>query len=207
MYKLNYLFSENQIFDRKHADQQKFEMTFMDEMPLFVFTIQKAFERMCKLRSTIEPSARDRNFNAVLMSGFLKGELLNSCESLVHLDHTGRYYLTKGGEWILYFKKLNSRSYLPDNIETKHVRELDQQLALSLEEAAPVIYIGYTVTKSWDYITGFHAVYSKNNEVIWRSSLDNFVKYSISDENPKIVIPDIEISRIDKDIQIRKKSI
>lgn len=78
------------------------------------------------MRSQIEPSARNRNVNAVFMNGFVKGELLKSYESMIKIDSTGRFCLIKNGEWILYFKKLNSRTHLPENIETQHVKALHQ---------------------------------------------------------------------------------
>lgn len=206
MGKLNYLFSENQIFERKHADQRKFEMAFEGEIPEFIKTIQNSFERMKVIRSGIEPYARDRNLNAVLMSGFLRGELHRCFGSEIRMDHTGRFFYAKDQNWILYFKKLNSKTYLPDNIETKHVVELHRQLALDLAERSPIIYIGYTVTSTWEYITGCHAVYSRDNSIIWRSNLYDLSSCSISINTPKIVIPDIEITSKESSIQIRKKS-
>ena len=93
-------------------------------------------------RSEIEPCCRDRNLSAVLMSGFLRGEL-NECFGLrIGRDSTGRYYFSKDGEWRLYFKKLNSRSFLPENIETKHVVELNQQLSFDFEDRSAVVFIG-----------------------------------------------------------------
>lgn len=204
MGKFNSLFSENQIFNRKHADQRKFETSFREEIPEFITAIQNSFERMKMVRSEIEPYGRDRNLNAVLMSGFLRSELHKSFGSKIRIDHTGRYYYSKDREWIIYFKKLNTRTYLPDNIETKHVAGLHRQLAFDLAERSPVIYIGYTVTKSWDYLTGFHAVYSRDSNIIWRSSLDDLNISSV--ETPKITIPDIGISSKDTGIQIRRRT-
>jgi nitrogen fixation protein len=204
MGKVNYLFSDSQVFERKHASQQKFEMAFIEELPCFVSSFHSSFERMRDIRSRIEPSARDRNINAVLMNGFVKGELLKAYESMIKIDSTGRFCFIKNGEWILYFKKLNSRTHLPENIETKHVMELHKQYSLSMDERSPVIYIGYTVTSSWDYITGCHAVYAKNGAVIWRTDISNM--YSTLTDTPKIIIPDIDIAARDSDIIIRRKS-
>lgn len=204
MGKVNYLFSDSQVFERKHASQQKFEMAFKEELPVFVSSFHSSFERMKNLRSQIELSARDRNFNAVMMNGFVKGALFKSFESNVKIDNTGRFCLIKNGEWILYFKKLNSRTHLPENIETKHVLELHRQYSLSLDERAPVIYVGYTVTSSWDYITGCHAVYSKDGNIIWRTDISNMDSTLV--ETPKIIIPDIDIKVRDTDIIIRRKS-
>lgn len=204
MGKVNYLFSESQVFERKHASQQKFELAFQEELPLFVSSIHRSFERMVSLRSQIELSARDRNINAVLMNGFVKGELFKAYESMVKIDNTGRFCLIKSGEWILYFKKLNSRTHLPENIETKHVMELHQQYSLSLDERAPVIYVGYTVTKSWDYITGCHAVYSKDGNIIWRTDISSMSNALV--EVPRIIIPDIDITASETDIILRRKS-
>lgn len=204
MGKGNYLFSDSQVFERKHASQQKFETAFKEELPVFVSSFHSSFKRMVDLRSQIEPSARDRNINAVLMNGFVKGELFKTYESMVKIDSTGRFCLIKDGEWILYFKKLNQRTHLPENIETKHVMELHQQCSLSLDERSPIIYVGYTVTASWDYITGCHAVYAKDGNVIWRTDISNM--YSAPVEAPRILIPDIDIKARDTEVIIRKKS-
>lgn len=203
MHKSNYLFSESQIFERKHASQQKFELAFQEELPVFVSSIQSSFERLRNFRSQIEPIARDRNINAVLMNGFVKGELYKTYESMLKIDSTGRFCLIKNSEWILYFKKLNSRTHLPENIETKHVMDLHQQYSLSFDERAPVIYVGYTVTKSWEYVTGCHAVYSKDGQIIWRTDISS--TYALV-ETPRIIIPDINISAKDNDIILRRKS-
>lgn len=205
MSKANYLFPECQVFERKHASQQKFELALKEELPLFVTSFHKSFERMIDFRSKIEPSAKDRNFNAVIMNGFVKGELIKTYESMIKIDNTGRFYFIKNGEWILYFKKLNSRTHLPENIETKHVKELQKQYSLSLDERAPVIYVGYTVTTSWDYITGCHAVYAKNGSVVWRTDISNM--HSILIETPRIAIPDIDITARENDVILRRKSI
>ena len=206
MFKSNYLFSKNQIFDRKHADQKRFEIAFSEEIPLFVSSIDNAFERMKSHRSEIQPYCRDRNLSAVLMSGFLRGELYDCFGLKILRDATGRYYFSKDKEWILYFKKLNSKTYLPENIETKHVAGLNQQLSIDFEDRSSVIYIGFTVTKEYDYITGYHAVYSRNGEVIWRSSLDGLSSQVFSTGTPSVTIPDITITGQDKEIQIRRKS-
>jgi hypothetical protein len=206
MSKGNFLFSENQMFDRKHADQRKFETSFREEIPEFIVCTKQAFERMKGLRSGIEPYARDRNLNAVLMSGFLRSELHKCFGSRIRMDHTGRFYFSKDREWILYFKKLNPRTYLPDNIETKHVAGLHQQLAFNLTETSPIIYIGYTVTKDWDYLTGYHAVYSRDSAVIWRSSLDDLGLSSLTVDTPRIISPDAGISSIEPGVRIRRKS-
>lgn len=205
MSKLNYLFTKDQLFERKNADQQKFEVEFKEEIPQFISSIDHSFKQMKDHRSNIPPSARDRNLNAVLMSGFLRGSLLEAFPDLINIDHTGRYFLTKNREWVVYFKKLNPKTLLPENIETKHVKSLHQQLTLSLNEISPIIYVGFTVTQKWDYITGYHAVYSLNNSIVWRSDLSEGI--SMETSNPNITIPDSTLVYPESEVVIRKKSV
>ena len=63
-----------------------------------------------------------------------------------------------------------------------------------------------TNISKYDYITGYHAVYSRNGEVIWRSSLDGLSSQVFSTGTPSVTIPDITITGQDKEIQIRRKS-
>lgn len=142
-----------------------------------------------------------------MMSGFVIGKLIDCFGLKMSRDSTGRHYFSKDGEWRLYFKKLNSKTYLPENIETKHVAGLNRQLSFEFEDRSSVVYIGYTVTKEYDYITGYHAVYIKDSVIVWRSSL-NFPDsaHVFSPGTPSVIIPDVTITSPNTEIQIRRKS-
>jgi hypothetical protein len=206
MYRGNYLFTDEQLFERKHADQQNFERTFKDEMPEFISLFQNSFERLKSIRSSIEPSSRDRNLNAVLMSGFVKGELAKLYGRIVKVDHTGRPYYSKDQQWMLYFKKLNANTFLPDNIETKHVKELHKQLSLDLLDRSPIIFIGYTVSANWEYLTGIYAVYIRNGSVIWRTNLGDHMSNINKEPIIRTKFKDAEIKPKEAEIQIRRRS-
>lgn len=150
MSKGKYLFSENEIFDRKHADQKRFEIAFKEEIPLFISSIDSAFEKMKLHRSEIDPFCRDRNLSSVLMSGFLRGELHDCFGLKISRDGTGRYYFSKDGEWRLYFKKLNSKTHMPENIETKHVIGFNQLSSQMFPSSTPTITVPDLTIKSQD---------------------------------------------------------
>lgn len=203
MYKLSSLFSNKQMFDRKNAEQERFELAFTEEIPLFIRVIDNAFEMMRMHRSSIPPISRGRNLSAVLVNGFIRGELYQTFPDRIRTDHTGRFYLTKNGAWRVYFKKLNPKTLLPENVETTHVKMINNQLTLSLDDYSPIIFIGYTVTRTWDALTGCYAIYTKDEKIVWKSSLTD-ICYETSEH--KIEIPDVKISVPETSI-IRKRSI
>jgi hypothetical protein len=91
------------------------------------------------------PNYKQRNYMAVVMHSYVIGLLSENVRDLLKADKEGRPYLLLGDNMRLYFKKLTPNKYLPSNINTEHVKCLNEQELFENEEKIHVFYAGYVL--------------------------------------------------------------
>ena len=163
---------DSQLVSRILPDQSEFEAALSEELGVFSRIIDESFEMMLKEKARKNPRFLDRSWEAITMSGNIKGLLHSYYPDFLKADGCGRSYFKNDKKYILLFKKLNDRK-LPSNIQTINSRKLYGQYAFNFEVPNPIIFIGYTATDSWELITGKYAVCIKNDRLIWCSDIMN----------------------------------
>jgi hypothetical protein len=197
MYKEMNLFDDSQMISRILPDQAEFESALIKELNVFSIIIDESFAMMQKEKSMKNPRFRDRNWEAITMSGNIKGLLYSSFPDFIKVDSCGRLYFKNEKKYILLFKKLSDQK-LPSNISTVNSRKLYGQYAFSFEVPNPIVFIGYTVNDSWEVLTGKYAVCLKNERIIWISDImNNASNKTVSIQTPQNVPDDLsELIRI-----------
>ena len=163
------LFDESKFVRKKIPEQIEFETSMKDFLPEFGEIFKEAFHMTQKERALKKPNFRDRNWEAVTMSGNIKGLLTERFPEYI-LQDGYRYYFYMKDRYIIYFKKLDNK-LLPSNIMTENTHKINCQYALPEEDPIPVIFIGYTVNTTFDELTGYYAVCMKDEEKKWVSDL------------------------------------
>src|SRR6185437_120378 len=126
------LFDPSDFEARKPANQTDFENRYKDVLAVFPAMVDEAFIRLSRdIYPVVEPASRDRNMMAVLISGFLKGQLVyrfpEYCTHYIN-NNGSRFRLQKENyEW-LYIKKLDVNKK-PSNIETDNSVKIIKQLS------------------------------------------------------------------------------
>jgi len=152
------------------AIQLMFEEAIKSERDVLIDIILKSHHQTITDLSKKGIKYQIRATKSTLMSGNIKGMLYDHFGDNMKESKSGRYYFYKKGEFLLLFKKLNS-SYMPTNIKTKNSGKILNQLPIDFQETLPIVFIGYSVSTSWEYIEKISAVYIANNKVEWVSNL------------------------------------
>jgi hypothetical protein len=192
------LFDDSQMISRKLPDQSEFEAALQNELMNFSHIIDESFAMMQREKTQKNPWFLDRNWEAITMSGNIRGLLHSLYPEFIKVDGCGRVYFKNDKRYILLFKKLNDRK-LPSNIATVNSQKLYGQYAFPFEVANPIVFIGYTVNDSWEVITGKYAVCIKNDRIIWCSDVMN----QESNRSVNINLPNVELEDLTKLIRIR----
>lgn len=161
------------IYEKRQTPE---EITFQNEnielLLAFPSIVNGCFQyKATDILPKINSSSRDRNLHAVLMSGLLKGKLIEMFpEYCSHATH-GRFRLrTSKGEWI-YIKKLDDK-LRPMNIETEETLNIINQVSHSKTDRGANVFLGYTTNKDNSLITGVHVLCIDGAEEVWRIDLD-----------------------------------
>lgn len=176
-------FSQLRLFHRDNRMMSEFESTLGDYLPLIKSAILNSFAELQKERSIKRPRDLNRNWNANTMNGFIHGQLLDLVpEYFVELNH-GRFGVRFPDKFLLLFKKLNKNLH-PESISTLTSNNYLDQLTTSDSETETVVFIGFTVNKTWDQITGIFAVNIISGVIDWVFDFDDIGK-NISIQGPR----------------------
>ncbi|UOE49815.1 hypothetical protein MTO98_01855 [Mucilaginibacter sp. SMC90] len=165
------LFDASQFQKRKAPAQADFENKNLDVLIAFRDMVPRAFARLHKeIFSTIEPISQDKNLPSVVMSGFLKGELIKHFPQLCGHATKQRFQLTGAGNERIFIKKLDTQMR-PSNIPTVDSVLIYNQLSNSHIDVFPNIFLGYTASEDWSDFTGVYAVCIDGEKTLWISDL------------------------------------
>jgi hypothetical protein len=170
MNEVNELFDKSQFVRRILPEQGLFEKTCKNDLIKIKCLIEKSFNSMLDERCGKTKNFRDKNWESITMSGYIKGFLMEEYPGYIWLDSEGRFYFKNETNYKIYFKKLYN-NLLPSNIITGHTKKLYGQYALPLEDKTPIIFLGYT-EDNWNQLTGIYAVCIKDNSRLWVTNLD-----------------------------------
>src|SRR5690242_1690824 len=113
------LFDASKYVKRKSADQIEFETSYLEEVLTMKEIMEQAFESTMESLTTIPVHCQDKNLLAVLMSGYITGNVLEKYPQFTKKDNSGRTLFTKDNKFAVYFKKLD-KNRKPQNIPTDH---------------------------------------------------------------------------------------
>ncbi|GJM27579.1 MAG: hypothetical protein DHS20C17_02140 [Cyclobacteriaceae bacterium] len=190
--KMNFLYG---IDEGKSIRQNRLESLYITKGINIEPTFHQAFD-LTKQDAT-PPHFRGRGWWAHHMNWYAVGLLRKSFSDLMDKDDCGRPFLILDKHVRIYFKKLNNK-YMPDNIVTKHVRDMNTMSLKFDDDTITVLYAGFRVNKNWDEILGCNLVEMQSlNEPCWISDLTELGEKMISDDKvevrpitPPVVIPD-----------------
>lgn len=174
MTKLNTLFDFSKFEKRKTNDQSEFEKSNTQLLIDFKNFVPICFQNLHKkILSVIEPIDQDKNLNATVMSGYLKGQFIRKYPHYCSKATKQRFKLNVNSTYI-YIKKLDKKTKVPSNIPTKESLMIYNQLTNSTSDTGCNIFLGYTVTNDWSMIKGIYAVCIEGENVLWMTDLKNF---------------------------------
>ena len=170
-HKGNYLFEMNKLVQRPIPEQRSFELDYYDFLTSLPSKIDLAFEMTRAEMQQKHPLSINRIWFANTMNGNLI--YLLGTSNPEYLKNTGRgsFCLLMNYKYEGYVKKLSGKKLFPSYNHSNSSKALTNQEALPEQEPIPVIYIGYTINKTNDFITGYYAVCIKGKERIWRTDL------------------------------------
>jgi hypothetical protein len=170
------LFDIGALTKRNTPEQDIFENENKELLASFPDMVDRAFKRMnTQIMPLIEPTSRDKNLPAVLISGFLRGYLIAEFPHYCAAATNQRFSLkTDALEWI-YIKKLNDNRR-PMNIKTSVNDMILNQLSVSEEDTGSNIFLGYTATKDMTQNLEVFALCIEGEVEHWFSDLKEFAK-------------------------------
>jgi hypothetical protein len=154
------------------ATQIAFEQSFNSEISAFVDVIFDAHHMTIGDLSPKGLKYQMRMTKSTLMNGNIKGLLFDQFPNEMKESKSSRFYFNMEKKIFILFKKLDEK-LMPNNINTRNSRKILAQYAMDFEEDLPIVFVGYTVNKTWDKITRVVAVYIKDGKKVWISDLLN----------------------------------
>ncbi|SMC54449.1 hypothetical protein [Pedobacter africanus] len=165
------LFDLSQFRKKKAPAQEEFESNNLDILLAFRDIVPRCFERLHKeIFGVIEPVSQDKNLPAVVMSGFMRGELIKLFPEACRNATTQRFQLAGTKNEQIFIKKLDERRR-PSNIPTVDSVLIYNQRSKSMADTTPNIFLGYTATDDWSGFTGTYAVCIDGDKTVWESDL------------------------------------
>lgn len=169
LYKGTPLFDISALEKRKLADQAEFEQVSSPFLQKFREIVDEAMDTMSDTRDNKPPLAVNQNWAANEMNGLIIDALVK--EFPQYARETGRGRGVKfviNGKYEIYIKKLGETTLKPSYNHTYSSKAICEQAVLSNQEPIPVIFVGYTATKSLEQLTGYYAVCTKpENGIDW----------------------------------------
>ena len=166
------LFDLSQFEKRKISSQTDFENGNMELLLAFRDIVPKCFDRLHReIFSVIDPISQDKNLPSVVMSGYLRGEMIKQFPSMcVDAEKKGRFLLKGNGKERIFIKKLDTNRR-PSNIPTVDSVLIYNQLSTSVFDIYPNIFLGYTASEDWSTYTGIYAVCIEGDKTIWTTDI------------------------------------
>lgn len=167
----NLLFDLSQFEKRKAPAQNDFEAKNIDLLLAFREMVPRSFERLNReIFSVIEPISQDKNLPSVVMSGYLRGELIKQFPQYCYKSTKQRFLLVGEANEQIYVKKLDTQKR-PSNIPTIDSVLIYNQLSKSHSDVYPNVFLGYTATDDWSGYTGVYAVCIDGQKTMWVTDL------------------------------------
>lgn len=170
-YRPNYLFDVDSLLQRPLPDQQEFQDEYKDILAAMPGIFQTALEKTLAAQKKKHPASINKNWFANEMSGNIEQMVKEKFPQYVK-NVRGTYCLFLDSKYECYVKKLRSDSYRPSYKHSNTSWANVNQKAEQEDDQIPVIFIGYTVNKSNDLITGSYATCINGKKKLWRTDLN-----------------------------------
>ncbi|MEL6695559.1 MAG: hypothetical protein AAFP89_04925 [Bacteroidota bacterium] len=165
MNKQLFFFDPNEFSTRRNTTREEFIKMIEPEASKILNLMDRSFHEMVTRRDERRTYSITPNWCPVEMNANIRGNLVdtygvqkvNPKDTIVEVGRNERFYLNLAGKFKIYFKKLD-KYHQPRNILTKNDYLIKNQLSDNSEDVNPNIFIGYTVNKHWNKITGIYAV-------------------------------------------------
>lgn len=181
------LFDTSSLIQRPIPEQEEFENEYFDLLRALPKIIDAAFELTNAAKKNKRPLSMNRNWFANELNGNVLDLISQSFPHFVKSTGRGSYFLYLNYRYECYIKRLTNKRLMPSYNHSKISKRLTNLQALPSEPALPVIYLGWTINKTKEIITGYHAVCNKGADRIWATDLLQInterLKAVISSEN------------------------
>jgi len=201
-YKQPDLFNTTELIQRPIPEQREFELAYFKLLKALPAIIDEAFEVTHKAKRRKAPLSIGRNWFPNEMNGNVLNLVAQSFPDFVRYTGRGSHCLYLNYKYECYIKKLSSKKLFPTYNHSKTSKRLCDQTALPSQEPVPIIYMGWTISKTNEQIKGYFAVCRKGDERIWHSDLtairlnENIVATEIQEvENPHEVLVKVKKNR------------
>jgi hypothetical protein len=198
------LFDTSKLVQRPIPEQQEFEKEYFELLKALPKIIDSAFELTIEAKKNKRPLSMNRNWFANELNGNVLDMISQSFPDFIKSTGRGSYFLYLNYKYECYIKRLTNKRLLPSYNHSKTSKRITNLQALPTEPALPIIYLGWTINKSNERITGYHAVCNKGAERIWATDLlqinANRLKIAAIDEKP------IQVSSVKVTVKAKGKS-
>lgn len=193
---------------RKSADQSKFEINYGDILYAFPEMVDTAFERLNKeIYPQVEPISRDKNMAPIMISGFLKGQIVSRFPVYCGVATNTRFRIQKENFEFIYVKKLDKKKK-PSNIETQNSEMILHNVFSDLQDTSEAnVFLGYISDHANTYAIEIHAVYLINKQVVWSTDLRDFVAKQNSLANTVQITNNQQMALKDGTVTLKKDAI
>ena len=160
------LFPNEEIFHRESVDQIEIERIIRPLANQLALVVNAAMISLNIICENHPNCARDRNFKATNFNSFVYEEIVKTgCFETGKLKQTGRNYV-KIDKYMLFIKKVGD-DLSPSHNSTKTVLLYENQLTDNCNDTLPVLYLGYSVTPSWQSVKGIYIVCLSGKKIEW----------------------------------------
>lgn len=161
------LFGDFDFYRQKTPNQKEFESKNKPFLLSFKDIVFEAFENMHqKIFPIFKPSDMDRNMPSVSMISFIRQGIIRKFPLYCRKADRKRFRLVTPTNESLFIKKLDDR-FLPSNIQTFENQKILAQCIPGEKTKGSNVFLGYTVSKYYERLTGVYAVCIYGHSVIW----------------------------------------
>jgi len=165
------LFPVYEMVQRPTPEKTDFEKEYYDFLTSMPVIFDNAFEKTKAARKTKSKMSMLRPWFATEMNGNVLDLVAQSFPLLVKATGRGSFCIYLNYKYECYLKKLMPKNLFPSYNHTNTTKRHTDQMALKKEQPIPIIYLGWTLDKGNDKITGYYAVCRKGSERLWHSDL------------------------------------
>ncbi len=206
MTNVQFLFDMGKLLKRPTPDQSQFETENYELLKSLPESVYTAFEMTRNEMKDKDPLSMNFLWFANSMNGNVLAVIGKSHRQFIRPTGRKNYSLMLKPNYECYIKKLAENTLLPSYNHTNTSAAMCEQFAMPEQSPLPVIFIGYTLSKTNDKVTGCYAVCIKGKERLWVSDLSSLYPPAsgnnfILPNTPIMTHPEVEVK-----VRVKKKA-
>lgn len=184
-----YIFNSSENQNGKSSRQKAAEDLYVGAGIDYEGIIQEAYQLTMAQAAKDPPHFKGRSYMATRMNWNMQGLLQERYPHLIQFDEEKRIYVQLDEKTRMYFKKLDKK-YRPQNIPTKHVRELNSaQGNLFGNTNVSILYAGFRLKKDgiWEDMDCFVVEMKSLKRAGWVTSLSELASRFVKPTTTKVI--------------------